>query len=585
MIRRLLTFFSSSTGNAGRSRLPVGVNGEAGLAAVTQWATRHRERLLIAAILLVAALAHGINMFDFPYYENDEGTYMAQAWAVVEQGRLAPYTYWYDHAPGGWLLIALWAKLSGGFDTFGMAVNSGRVLMLLLQVAATFMLYRIARSISGSVVVGAIAALTFALSAYGIYFHRRVLIDNIAAFWMLLSIYPLVTGRLTLLRVWLSALAMGIAVLSKEPIVFLFPVLAYLVFYRAHSSHRWFATIGWAAISGLVVSLYVLMALLKNELFPSGTLLGGTSQHVSLIGTLRFFSCQGQDDGGILDPNSNFWQLVGTWVRQDPFLVIGGSAAAVVSVLTIKRYRLAGIMGLATLALWAFLARGGLIRGFYLVPVVPLLALNAGLVYGSAANWLRRLLENRIRLGAMLGKGGQVAALAICLGLCGLGYVSSDLGFRSDPYVLWNSDQAYGQRQALEWVRTNIPSDKLVVTDNYLWTDLNGTSEADGQQDTAFRSEYSSYYYWPVAQDPEIRNGTFDGDWRSIDYLVSTSQMHEDAREFGLALVVDALEYSRPVAQFDTGGFNVTVHKVDKTRSPEPSVAPSGGEAAQQCEL
>jgi hypothetical protein len=45
--------------------------------------------LLILAILLVAALVHGFNMFHFPYYEDDEGTYMSQAWTVVHEGQLA----------------------------------------------------------------------------------------------------------------------------------------------------------------------------------------------------------------------------------------------------------------------------------------------------------------------------------------------------------------------------------------------------------------------------------------------------------------------------------------------------------------
>src|SRR5437899_7066958 len=70
------------------------------------WLIEHWEWLLIATILLFAALLHGINMFHFPYYEDDEGTYMSQAWAIVKEGQLTPYTYWYDHAPVGWIQIA-----------------------------------------------------------------------------------------------------------------------------------------------------------------------------------------------------------------------------------------------------------------------------------------------------------------------------------------------------------------------------------------------------------------------------------------------------------------------------------------------
>src|SRR6266545_2672094 len=77
------------------------------------WIVRHREWLWIGLLLLIAALVHGYNMFGYPYYESDEGTYVSQAWAVVTLGRLAPYTYWYDHAPGGWVQIAAWTTLTG----------------------------------------------------------------------------------------------------------------------------------------------------------------------------------------------------------------------------------------------------------------------------------------------------------------------------------------------------------------------------------------------------------------------------------------------------------------------------------------
>jgi hypothetical protein len=97
-----------------------------------------KEIIIVLLLLLISGLSHSINMFGFPYYENDEGNYMAQAWSILHHGELAPYTYWYDHAPFGWILIAFWVKLTGGFFTFGPSVNSGRVLMLLLHLATTF---------------------------------------------------------------------------------------------------------------------------------------------------------------------------------------------------------------------------------------------------------------------------------------------------------------------------------------------------------------------------------------------------------------------------------------------------------------
>src|SRR3954447_19796964 len=100
MLKRMLPISSVAGGARGRAMTHPARR------TLGAWLSQHREWLLVGLIVLLAALAHGYNMFSFPYYESDEGTYMSQAWAVVRQRALAPYTYWYDHAPVGWLQIA-----------------------------------------------------------------------------------------------------------------------------------------------------------------------------------------------------------------------------------------------------------------------------------------------------------------------------------------------------------------------------------------------------------------------------------------------------------------------------------------------
>lgn len=506
------------------------------------------EALLIVVVLLIAVLAQGINMFHYPYYEDDEGTYMSQAWAVVHLGRLAYYTYWYDHAPGGWLQIAAWNFITGGFHTFGPAINSGRVLMLLMQAGSTFMLYCIARSISLNTAVAVIVALLFALSPYGIYFHRRVLLDNITTFWMLLSILLLVSGRLSRKRVWLSAAALGFSVLSKELTIFLVPVLAYLVFYRADRSHRWFTMISWIALVGSVISLYMLMAALRGELFPPGTLFGGTSPHLSLLGTLQLQASRGKD-GGLLDIHSGFWQLVKAWAQDDPMLVVGGSLCAIFSVLVMKTQRLIGVMGLATLSLYVFLGRGGEIYAFYLIPLLPLLALNVGLVLGLVIKWMKTLLAG------LSGIAVTRIILAVTVGLClcslWAGYTSSDLGFKYNPFVLWNSSQADAQNEATQWIEKNLPLGSHMIIDESMWTDL---------YDSGFTS---AHYYWKVQDDPAVRDELLHNDWRNVDYVVTTTQMLWDAQQAHLTLVEEAIVHSTPIAHFETGGWPVEIRKVN----------------------
>ena len=525
-----------------------------------QFAGLRWEVLLIVAVLLVAALAHGINMFHFPYLEDDEGTYMSQAWAVVHEGRLGYYTYWYDHAPAGWLLIAAWSLITGGFHSLGPAIYSGRVLMLLLQLCSTFMLYCIARKISRNVTVAVIVSLLFALSPYGIYFHRRILLDNITTFWMLLSILLLLSERLSLKRIWLSAVALSLSILSKELTVFLVPVLTYLVFVRADKSHRWFATIGWIALVGCLVSLYLLMATLNNELFPTGTLLGGTSQHVSLLGTLQYQASRGRD-GGLFSLHSGFWMRVQVWVQDDPVLVVIGSLCAGLSVLAIKKHRLIGLMGVVTLSIWAFLARGGEIINFYLVPLIPLLALNVGLFLGLIAETLRPLVE------AIAGKRSKVSQIVehsliiLCLvGIVfsspgpsmGAGYGSSDLGDRNNPFLFWNGTQADAQIQATQWIENNLPPSSRMIIDMSMWTDL-------------YDSDYKFvHYYWKVELDPAIRDTLFHDDWRNFDYVATTPQMLTDMQREHMKLVQAVVFHSTPIAHFDTGGWRVEIRKVNK---------------------
>ena len=98
--------------------------------------------------LLAGLLAHSVNMFGYPLFLGDEGIVMQNAWAVLRQGFLTPYTYWYDNPPAGWILVAAWTALTGGFHTFGSAVDGGRVLMLVLHGLSIVMVFRITVTIN-----------------------------------------------------------------------------------------------------------------------------------------------------------------------------------------------------------------------------------------------------------------------------------------------------------------------------------------------------------------------------------------------------------------------------------------------------
>src|SRR5258708_4170303 len=105
------------------------------------------ETILVIVGLAASLAAHAYNMFNYPHYELDEGTYMSSAWAILN-GMITAYPYGYGHPPLAWIQIAGWVQLTGGFFTFGNALNSGRVLMLLFALGCSLLVYLIARQIS-----------------------------------------------------------------------------------------------------------------------------------------------------------------------------------------------------------------------------------------------------------------------------------------------------------------------------------------------------------------------------------------------------------------------------------------------------
>jgi hypothetical protein len=64
----------------------------------TRWRTKFRRwgrHLPLSIVLALIGFLHGWNIAGWPLFSNDdEGTYYAQAWAVLNKSELAHYTYW-----------------------------------------------------------------------------------------------------------------------------------------------------------------------------------------------------------------------------------------------------------------------------------------------------------------------------------------------------------------------------------------------------------------------------------------------------------------------------------------------------------
>ena len=512
--------------------------------ALERCLARLGEGNLLYAVLAVALFSHAYNVFRYPLYLGDEGIYLEQAWAVLREGRLSPYTYNYDHAPAGWLAIAWWVLLlPGKFHTFGTAINTGRVLMLLIHLASVLLLFKITVRLSGSLVAAIITCLIFSLSPLSLYYQRMVLLDNLMVFWVLVSLYAILFDGNRLVTLLGSAAAFALAVLTKENAVFFAPVLAYVIFSGVRHSYRFrFALAGWIVTAVLAISFYPLYAFLKSELLPSGALalLGGQPpEHVSLLETIAWQ--MSRTGPSILDPGGDFWfYFWSKWWPRDGLIIMLGVAGTLLCLMmwSYNRQRNHGhlVAALMTLAFGLYLGRGSIMIEFYVVPILPFAAMTAGMALGTILDWLT----------------GPFAAPAFALVLVGV--IGPFLYVGRDAFLL---DQTYLQMQQLAYIRENIPPSAVLIVDDDLWVELR---EPSGGQ-PAFPNAHS---HWKVEGDPAIRRDLLKEDYRNADYFIKSNQQEIALERTKSTFVQEALANSTLMQRFEAGQISLEVRKINK---------------------
>ena len=535
------------------------------------------DRLAIVAVLLVAAFFTGTNMFRYPQYELDEGIYVGSAWAMFEQGALYYYTYTYDHPLLGWFQLGAFAKIVGGFLTFGTSVNTGRVLMLAVTVLSALLVYQLVRHATGRVAAGLFGAVVFAVSPLGVTLHRQVWLDNFATLWLLVSLYALLTSHGRLWRLVLSALVFSLAFWSKEVIVVLLPGMLYLTYALAHPAHRRFGFFIWGAAVASVVSLFLVLALLKDEFLPPGVLWSSDEPHVSLWETFRFQAQRG-GNGSVFNPESDFRTFFGQWIEIDAFLLIGGLVAAALGFLFWRRDKFYFGVSLMTLLFMLLLVRGGVVLYFYVIPLFALLAIALGLFAGHVmrvvdglVDALRRSASQQKLSRALSGKRlGDPAALAV-LGLTvvlGLGAVPANS-------VNFNGDRTSSQIEAERFVASNLPNESVILMDPYPWADLRDEALVG---DEPFENAHSAT---TALKDPEILGDVLQtpGD---VDYMLYGAQEgrksswidgnSEETGDVDLPLVEDARRNSDRIRLFESGDWRMEllrVRNLHQTSAPD----------------
>ena len=464
-----------------------------------------REVLLVFALGAVALVAHSINMFDYPApsLADDEGTYVAQAWAVLREGRLSPYTYTYDHVPGGWLQIAAWLGVVGP-RAFGSVTATARVLMLLLHVAAVVLLYIAARRLGAGRAAAGIAGLAFAASPLAVFYGREVLLDNIMGFWLVVALAT-VAGTQSTRGTVLAGFALGIACVSKEPALVLVPAYAFLAAIQAPPAGRLVRVLAIAVPALGVVAAYPLYAVAHDQFWPTTGLeiadgprfYAGSSLMDSVLWQM------GRRGGSLIEPGSRVHLSLADWLQRDATLVLVGIASALANALRFRREPTRAAIGIFAIMSVGFLMRGGIVFAFHVPLAIPFLALNLGL--GSLE------LLGSVRPRAIAAR----PAITACVGLFVL------WGATSLPH-LYLDRPGFAERAALAWIQQAVPEDAVIVGRDDMWADLH---EANGT--TAFGNFHT---HWRLAYDPDERRAVLAQGWRSLDYVVITPDMIQDIR-------------------------------------------------------
>jgi 4-amino-4-deoxy-L-arabinose transferase-like glycosyltransferase len=482
-------------------------------------------------------------MLHWPNIQFDEGTYVSYAWAV-KHGALAPYTYGYGHPPLSWLIIALWTWAHGVFGDGTYSVDTGRQLMLVVTMVSSSLVFILARRLEMGRVFAAAAVIMFGLSPLAVFYHRAVLLDNIAIAWALAAFVLALTPRRRLWAFAGSGACFAAAALSKETILVLLPALFLAAARNADQRTRRYCLTLFVSLFGLLAASYPLYAALKGELLPG-------EAHVSLLGTtiVQLFTREGT--GSVFDADSQAHAIVTYWLQLDPWLL---GAALVLSPIALAR-RSTRAVTVAFLIGVVMVLRPGYLPNMYVLGLLPFAALTvAG---ASEAVWRR---SRAMRFPALTWSIRAAAAGLALLVALAVGLRWADRDHQATTVGL------DGPRRAAErWLVDNIGHDKRLIVGDEFWIHL----VQHGFDQSPVRGGFFSrtvVVYWPLDYDPAVKK-RFPGGWRDFDYVVSTEAMRSTTEQTPTTL--EALENSHVIAQFGEGPQRIEVRAIGGRQPPD----------------
>jgi glycosyltransferase XagB len=500
------------------------------------------DLVLLLGLLAVVGIVQATNLLHWPNTQFDEGTYVSNAWAVGH-GALAPYTYSYGHPPLSWLFIALWTWAHGIFGDGSYSIDTGRELMLVVTIISCSLLFTLARRLGMGRAFAAGGVLLFALSPVALFFHRAVLLDNVAIAWALAAF---VLARTPRRRLWAFAASGGCfaaAVLCKETTLVLLPALLFAAAQNADKRTRRYCLTLFVSFLALVALSYPLYAALKGELLPG-------SGHVSLVGytIVQLFTREGT--GSLFDPNSQAHGIVTAWLKLDPWLV---GAALVLSPIALAR-RSTRAISLAYLIQVAMVLRPGYLPNMYVIGLLPFAAL---IVAGTGEALWRKARETASAASAWSIRIA-VSSVAVAVALV----VAPRWAQGDQAAMTVRVDEP--RRAAERWLVDHIDHRERLIVGDEFWLYLIQHGFDHQPMPGGFFSR-TVVVYWPLDYDPAVKR-RFPHGWRDFDYVVSTEAVRVTTNK--TPTTAQALRHSRVVVQFGRGDGRIEIRAIDRPRPP-----------------
>ncbi len=266
-----------------------------------------------------------------------------------------------------------------------------------------------------------------------------------------------------------------------------------------------------------------------------------------MIGTYLIQVGRGQGKGSILES----WT---SWVNGDPLLVTLGIVSPVFNLVFGWWNRKRLFLALFAIIFWGLLVRGGVVFPFYIIPLIPLIALNTAIAMDSVVRWVGRMIHFELV--------SVILTLVVLMVL-----IPFDIQHSLSPYNIFSLRPTQVQTETLTWIRTHVPHRAVVVINECLFTDLH-EPQSEGVGSGAVYPY--AHVYWFVALDPEVHDALLQGNWDRIDYIVADLDMIQKIQNYGggMDLIKTALTHSVLRVEFKDHNEFMRVYQVIHSKNP-----------------